>query len=285
MSLQNLQADQPGFRMSVLSVFGTNLRSLTALRGPQTVVAEQLGIGRIQFQRYLRSESFPKPNVLKRICDYFGVDARILTERLTPQQLIAIRAGHYKASLATPESQAMQQAVAWCCPDQDYFSARHDLPDGIYQRWRGSKSRPDCAYVSLIQIKTFGAARVVRGYDARGYFPSGENITGREREFRGMLLHQQTGYVIVYFHSEPSRFVSMLYLTPLQVNYKRAAVGFSALARDYHPNHSRISRLLMVRLDDDWGSWLKAARRPSFVPWTNVPEAIMTHIRPKDECF
>ena len=70
-----------------------------------------------------------------------------------------------------------------------------------------------------------------------------------------------------------------------RVNYKRAAVGFSALARDYHPNQSRISRLLMVRLDDDWGSWLKAARRPSFVPWANVPEAIMTHIRPKDECF
>ncbi|RCW84108.1 helix-turn-helix domain-containing protein [Paracoccus lutimaris] len=73
---------------SALPVFGQNLRLLTSLKGSQAKAAMDLDIGRIQYQRYLRGSSFPKPHILKKICDYFRVDARILIEPLTEDLLL-----------------------------------------------------------------------------------------------------------------------------------------------------------------------------------------------------
>lgn len=275
----------PPIAMSILQVFGANLRQLTVQRGPQSLVAEQLGIGRIQFQRYLRSESFPKPNVLQRICLFFGVDARILTEPLTPAQLRGIEAGRRVASAALLPDNGMQEAIAYACPDQDYFQPSRELPDGVYQRWRGAKARLDSAYVTLIQIKTLDRARVVRGYDFRGFYDGNTETTGRQREFRGALLKTQSGYVGLYFHSEPSRYVTMNFLSPFELNYQPAAVGFSCLARGALPDHARITRSLLIRVGDRWRAKMRAARQSGFVLWENVPKSVLPFIAPQDERF
>ena len=61
-------------------IFGANLRQL-ALKFPSVAgLCRQLGINRTQFNRYLSGESFPRPDVLHRICVFFDVDARILLE-------------------------------------------------------------------------------------------------------------------------------------------------------------------------------------------------------------
>ena len=45
-------------------------------------MADALDVNRVQMNRILNGESFPKPGLLKRICDYFSVDARILLQPL-----------------------------------------------------------------------------------------------------------------------------------------------------------------------------------------------------------
>ncbi len=276
---------RPRSAMNVLQVFGANLRQLTALRGPQTLVAGQLGISRVQFQRYLRSESFPKPNVLQRICRFFGVDARILTEILAPEQLAMLRNGRTIADAPPRGDLGMQEAMAYACPDQDYFTPSRELPDGIYQRWRGAKSRLDCAYVSLIQIRTLERARVVRSFDIRGVCDRKDRVTGRQREFRGVLLHCQAGYVGLYFHSEPGRHVTMTFLTPFELNYQPAAVGFSCLARSAMPDHARITRSLLLHVSNECSARLRAGRQSGFVPWDQVPKLVLPLIAPQDERF
>lgn len=271
--------------MSVLGVFGKNLRNLTALRGTQISVAQDLDINRVQFQRYLRSESFPKPNVLKRICDYFGVDARILTDLLTPEQLGMISAGLYHTATMPPEMAAMREAVSYCVPDQNYFHGGNGLPDGVYQLWRGANSRRDCAVQLLIRVHTLAAARVVRGYNARELGPRHLRGIGRRREFRGMVLRQREGYTMLFFHSEPSRAISLIHLRVVELGLESVATGISVLARSEQDHGNRITRCLITRVEGGWRDLRKISRMPAFIPWEEVPRHIYPFICPRDETF
>ena len=62
------------------SMFGENLRILANDYPSISELSRQLGINRTQFNRYLSGESFPRPDVLWKICDFFEVDARVLLE-------------------------------------------------------------------------------------------------------------------------------------------------------------------------------------------------------------
>ena len=83
--------------MSVLRVFGENLRLLCKTRPSIASVCRDLDINRVQFNRYMSGHSFPKPNVLQQICDYFLVDSRIYLEPLTPDDLERLGAANRKA--------------------------------------------------------------------------------------------------------------------------------------------------------------------------------------------
>ena len=69
----------------IRSIFGANLLVLSKDYESITALALELGINRTQFNRYLSGESFPRPDVLSRICDFFKVDARILLEPLVTE--------------------------------------------------------------------------------------------------------------------------------------------------------------------------------------------------------
>jgi transcriptional regulator with XRE-family HTH domain len=68
-------------------MFGSNLRSLAKGYTSISELSRQLGINRTQFNRYLSSESFPRPDVLARICFFFEVDARVLLESVDPHAI------------------------------------------------------------------------------------------------------------------------------------------------------------------------------------------------------
>jgi transcriptional regulator with XRE-family HTH domain len=59
-------------------MFGANLRELSRRYASISDLSRRLDINRTQFNRYLSGESFPRPDVLDKICEFFGVDARIL---------------------------------------------------------------------------------------------------------------------------------------------------------------------------------------------------------------
>ena len=71
-----------GREISVHQIFGRNLRELCKRTGTIAEVADLLGVNRVQMNRILNDKSFPKPGLMKRICDYFSVNARILFEPL-----------------------------------------------------------------------------------------------------------------------------------------------------------------------------------------------------------
>src|SRR6056297_2884283 len=81
--MRNVELDQPG-RLAPArqrAILGKNLRDLIEEKGISVAgLCRQLGINRTQFNRYLSGESFPRPDILARICNYFEVDARILLE-------------------------------------------------------------------------------------------------------------------------------------------------------------------------------------------------------------
>ena len=64
--------------ISVHQIFGRNLRELCKRIGTIAEVADHLGVNRVQMNRILNGESFPKPGLMKRVCDHFSVNARIL---------------------------------------------------------------------------------------------------------------------------------------------------------------------------------------------------------------
>ena len=55
--------------VSVLRVFGENLRLLGKMRASIASVCRDLDINRVQLNRYMSGHSLPKPNVLQQICD------------------------------------------------------------------------------------------------------------------------------------------------------------------------------------------------------------------------
>lgn len=59
-------------------IFSDNLRKLCKDQPSVSHVCREIGINRTQFNRYLSAESWPRPDVLARICNYFDVDANIL---------------------------------------------------------------------------------------------------------------------------------------------------------------------------------------------------------------
>jgi transcriptional regulator with XRE-family HTH domain len=79
-------------------MFGDNLRLLASDYPSISELCRQLGINRTQFNRYLGGESFPRPDVLNRICSFFDVDARIL---LRPLNEIDLPSPHPAATALT----------------------------------------------------------------------------------------------------------------------------------------------------------------------------------------
>ncbi len=58
--------------------FANNLRRLTEKRGAIAQVCRDLGMNRQQFNKYLSGTTFPSPQTLEKLADYFGVDQRAM---------------------------------------------------------------------------------------------------------------------------------------------------------------------------------------------------------------
>lgn len=59
---------------STMSDLPVNLRLLCGYRPSISLVARDLGVNRSQLNRYLSGASTPRPPLMRRICDYFGVE-------------------------------------------------------------------------------------------------------------------------------------------------------------------------------------------------------------------
>tara|TARA_R110002072_G_scaffold54333_3_gene142621 strand:+ start:1650 stop:2447 length:798 start_codon:yes stop_codon:yes gene_type:complete len=166
------------------NMFGSNLRTLAAGYASISDLARQLGINRTQFNRYLSGESFPRPDVLSRICSFFGVDARVL---LQPVGEI----GSKQDPIANPFLRDYVGAGARNVPE-------YLLPTGFYRFSRRSFVTEELYIVGLIHIRRDGSNTFLRGYEPKSamkiqFLPT----EAAAREFRGIVMQQEDGIAII----------------------------------------------------------------------------------------
>lgn len=270
---QIVTTPERGSPSSVLPVFGRNLRFLTSMRGTHAKVSTDLDIGRIQFQRYLRGESFPKPHILKKICDYFGVDARILTDPLTNDLLSEMllvrgptpRLAHHNEWLA---------ALGYAVPDHDYFDNSGMLDEGVYVAWQWCGARKNTVLRRLFKITKTEGALVTRGYTPSALLERGAPL--RQREYRGVCLSlNNRGYVLLTFFPKPLNMISTAFVTPMCLSEYSANVfvGFTAITREELPDMPRLSRIVIEKLDLPHGGLFKQAKSGTFFKLDEIPKA------------
>ncbi|WP_176445105.1 helix-turn-helix domain-containing protein [Maliponia aquimaris] len=257
--------------------FSVNLRRLVQGRGSVTDFAKRLDISRAQFNRYLSGESHPKPAVLKRICDHFGVDARILTEVLPDTHFAALpEPGSAKAP--SPRNYGLENAVTYLPVSDTHHVPEKDMPDGLYLFWRPSMARRDRFVCNAVRLATVPGARVFRTYLLREARLMTDRLTPAEREMRGLLLGVQDGVAWLFLHSPAWNNVSLVFSGRPTHRFSPYMHGFYALARNEVPGQRRLARCIMERLPAEPASIIRAAHATGHYRLTELPEAVRDEV-------
>lgn len=254
----------------VLGVFAANLRRLCSSRGVSLAqAARDLDLGKVQFQRFLRAESFPKPNLLHRICLYFGTDARILTEHWP------FAAPLTSSASDTAPLSGLLQAAQYAGLSPAYFDSDPGLPDGHYTFFRRSMSLSGHIARSVVQIKSLEHCRILRAYDVPlAPSPGWPPRSLQDREFRGIVFRQAVGTTIILVH-KASQALSSIYLQP-QTSYFSDIryYGVTNYGRMSQPEVTNTTRVVWIAVPPRLSLILRAHRARGLYKPEEVPQDI-----------
>ncbi len=165
-------------------MFGANLRELASSYPSISELSRQLGINRTQFNRYLGGESFPRPDVLERICSFFNVDARILLDPV----------GHLSAQKDSLSSDVLQDFVGAGVAN----IPETKFPSGFYRFSRKSFVNDTNYVVGIVYVFRRDKNTYVRGFEAKEAMrQQGLAIDAATREFRGLVSEQEDGITML----------------------------------------------------------------------------------------
>ncbi|CUH77598.1 helix-turn-helix domain-containing protein [Tropicibacter naphthalenivorans] len=163
------------------SMLGANLRQLAQQAASVSALCRDLGINRTQFNRYLAGESFPRPDVLHRICTHFKVDARILlepVEEIAPVQTRGFQnpaLADFLGPLALPLTEA-------------------EMPSGFYRFSRRSYMDETKCVQGLLYVFRANDDVLIKGFEAKDAMATqGLKSSLANREFRGNVMRQDDG--------------------------------------------------------------------------------------------
>ena len=232
-------------------VFGQNLRELVDQKPSISHVCRELDINRTQFNRYLSGEAHPRPEILDRICTYFGCDARIL---LTP--LAELREKH---SSTWPFGEAPDPFDALT---GDFDHTR--MPDGLYQFLLPNMVEPGAIVVDLIRL--FTTAQGVKGVHWSIPHPYADSIGIKpgwcHRKLTG-FAYQHIDGVSLLLANPFSRLVMMCFVTQGYRGVPTTYTGYSAMTLSKGPKQTQVQPLIISRLPSNCGQVLKSRRRLS----------------------
>jgi len=233
------------------NMFGTNLRHLARNYPSISELSRQLGINRTQFNRYVSGESFPRPDVLDRICNFFDVDARILLE---PVEVI----GHQGQILNGPFlADFLGHGIRQLNPEM--------FPSGFYRFTRRSFVNSDKFIIGLAYVfRASGqAATFIKGYEAKDAMRyQGLPDSARAREFRGVLTCHEDGVAFVISRRNAMTY-SFNYLARVGSMENNFWLGYVArTVRD--GSGERVTRMVYEHLGHDMGRALATARSAGF---------------------
>lgn len=233
------------------NTLGANLRVLARETASISALCRDLGINRTQFNRYLSGESFPRPDVLFRICSYFNVDARIILEPLDE-----IGANN-RALLTHPEIREFLSPGVSQLPESMF-------PSGFYQFARRSFLDDSQFIRGLVYVYRKDGATFLRGYEAKdAMVQQGLPTEAQAREFRGLLLAQEGGIagLVSRRNSLTTSFNFLAQIASFQNNHW---VGYTVRTVRESMTGSRIARLVYEYLGTDLHMALVAARASGF---------------------
>ncbi|MFT4962115.1 MAG: transcriptional regulator with XRE-family HTH domain [Paracoccaceae bacterium] len=231
-------------------MFGANLRHLARPYRSISDLSRQLGINRTQFNRYLSGESFPRPDVLERICVFFDVDARILLE---PADDLESQGG----LLSDPYLSNFVGARLHDIPES-YF------PNGFYQFSRRSFMEETNFVTGVIYIFRKSGNTFLRGYESRKSMQhQGLPLDPQTREYRGYLTRHEDGVAAIVSRRNAMT-CSFNYLTQVASFENNYWVGYATRTVPESASDTRIVRLVYEHLGTDTSKILAAGRSSGF---------------------
>ena len=239
-------------------MFGSNLRLLSRAYPSISELSRQLGINRTQFNRYLAGESFPRPDVLARICDFFDVDARVLLEPVD-------QIGAAQSLLNGPE--LANYLGAGSTPDESLF------PTGFYRFSRKSFLNPNRYVIGLVRVwRNDSKLCFVRGFEAREAMrQQGLPMTAELREFRGFVLRLENGLGFVIWRRQ-AQTSSFNYLNPVSSFENNFWNGYVTRTVPESLESDRITRMVYEHVGTSIGRGLDVGRNSGLVDEDRVPD-------------
>lgn len=257
-----VQADfRPQNVSELRMVFSRNLMVLVEREKSVSEAARRLRISRSQLNRFLSGETYPRPDILQRICQHFGTDARILTTSLK--------------DLAKPAAPASHLAILPGLVDDLEPVPASVLPDGIYAEWMLSAVEPGLVEMHLIRIHTSEGRRLGK---VRVSVTSSEPGMTRYRypmvECTVQYFMQRDGFASIDRVADESFHA----FTAFRVGYGATTgifPGYKVSGISHHPKrHFSRTACVIQRLSGDTRSLLAAARTPEFLKLSEAPALI-----------
>ena len=238
-------------------MFGANLRQLAADYASISELARMLEINRTQFNRYLSGESFPRPDVLDRICTFFEVDARVLLEPVAQ-----ISTGD--DPLSTPFLKGYVAAGRNDVP-QSLF------PDGFYRFARRSFVDENVYFIGVNYVRREGKTTVIKGYESRSAmrmqgFPEDSDT----REYRGIMMRQENGVVLIASRRNAMT-SSFNYLGQVPAFENNFWAGYATRTVAESSGGLRVTRLSYEYVGAGFRNGMRAARTSGFVTADALP--------------
>ena len=233
------------------SMLGANLRQLSQRSVSISALCRELGINRTQYNRYLAGESFPRPDVLHRICSFFQVDARILLEPV--ENISEVQSGPFT-----------HPAVAEFLGHITAGVSEENFPGGFYRFIRRSFIHEDQFVQGLIYCYREDGHTFTRGFEAKQALrEQGLPTTPSQREFRGVILPQSDGLALLASRRGAST-ASFSYLARVPSFENNFWDGYITRTVREDLAGKRVERQVFEYLGRDMGKALAAARQTGF---------------------
>ncbi|EIE48933.1 XRE family transcriptional regulator [Salipiger aestuarii] len=232
-------------------VFGANLRQLGDQAPSISALCRDLGINRTQFNRYLAGESFPRPDVLHRICQFFDVDARILLEPVG--DMAAEPSGMFNHPFIAEFVGAQMTGLT-----EDHF------PSGFYRFSRAAFSDTDRFVVGLVHVSREQGYTFLRGFEPKEALSMHNMPTDpRTREFRGLLMPQAEGVAAMVSRRDAVT-STFNYLARTPAIAKIFWLGYTVRTMPEDPIGRRVARLVYEYLGTNTAQILSTARKAGY---------------------
>jgi transcriptional regulator with XRE-family HTH domain len=251
-------------------IFGRNLRLLSAPYGSIASLCRELGINRTQFNRYLSGESFPRPDILHRICVFFDVDARVLLEPVE--------------NLGKPDAGLLDHPMVRDFLGREPTDVPQDMfPCGFYRFIRRSFINQDLFAIGLVHVSRKGGYTFLRGYEPRSALRhQGISLGPREREFRGVVMRQEDGVMAIVAH-RGSHSCSFNFLSPERTFQHGLWEGYATRTVPERVSGRRATRMIYEHLGKDRALIFDTARQAGLAAVSELPAYHVNLLRLDDE--